>query len=607
MEAMRGPKWKARMAQENKGFMDELGAIAKEPEIDATAARFEANSNESERILTFDVTVGSSKIQVIEEGSILKWRWDGSKKLTSMVADLDMAENMVVYSKDLKGGAHHYNIYAVSKEKLLWSFDGRGQHGLSSDVAILGDRVYCLEASGPLQYKWLVSVNLETGHDRRVHYEEHDPSVSIGLIRAENKCLFLLADNAGKQALYHIGLKGGIKRLDKEATVFFPVGYGPKGGDPCYFFRKDFSSPWVARGAALKAMTLPTGISGHGLDLVNLREGVIIHRAHGERYADKGARRLMSFWGEIQENAWSHWNGADADLRLFVPGQTAVKGTFKDSLFFEKPATVYGASLKNGMAKSADGTQVRWLVVASEKKPLGLLVVGYGAYNLTTPTDTTRWRLYIEAGFAIGFAFIRGGGDHNDAWAAAGRIEGKERGIEDFEACVRALQGVTGVGADHTCIFGRSAGGYLMGLAVMRSPRGELARYVYTEAPYVDVLQTSTNEKLPLTAFEYCEFGDPAHKIADFEMMLRLSPVGATGSEGAPGVFVLCRVGLNDSQVYAYESVKWMDVLRGTINGEKKILFLTKGVGHSVHGKEVSTERAQDFLILRNKVLSVNR
>ena len=141
-----------------------------------------------------------------------------------------------------------------------------------------------------------------------------------------------------------------------------------------------------------------------------------------------------------------------------------------------------------------------------------------------------------------------------------------------------------------------------MGGTIIRNPNGELARHVYTEAPYVDVLQTSSNAKLPLTTIEYLEFGDPAHNISDFEMLLRLSPVGGTGERGAPGVFVLCRAGLSDRQVYAYESVKWMDVLRGKGGRqEKKILFLTKGFGHNVHGQQVFIERAEDFLILNGK------
>jgi len=209
----------------------------------------------------------------------------------------------------------------------------------------------------------------------------------------------------------------------------------------------------------------------------------------------------------------------------------------------------------------------------------------------------------MEQGFAIGFAFVRGGGDYNDVWAQEGRVEGKKLGVEDFEACVRGLQRATGLGPSHTCIFGRSAGGYLIGTTILRNPGGELAKYAYTEAPYVDVLQTASNMKLPLTIPEYLEFGDPAHKIFDFETLLRLSPVGGMGAKGAPGVFVLCRAGLNDRQVYAYESVKWMDALRGDRDDKDKILFLTGGVGHNVHGELEQTERAEDFLILTRKLL----
>lgn len=603
MEAMRGPRWKARAAAENKAFLEEVAAAAGPAEVAAAADRFKANSAESDTILTYEVKIGTTHIHVVNQGNTLEWGWNGSDKVYELIGDLDVTEGVVVYTRDVKAGGHHYEMSAVTREKTLWSFDGKGDHGLSSDVAILGDRVYCLEAASPLQYKWLVSIDAKTGKDRRVHYEEHEVSASLALIRGENKCLFLHADNAGQQALYHIGSKGGVKRLDKDGTVFFPIGYGSRGSEPCYFVRKTRSSPWEARGAAA-ALTLPTEFYRNGIDLVNLRKGVVVHREHGRRLVEKGGRRVMSFWGEIEENSWNRWNGEEMDLRMTVPGQTTVKGFCTGTgLAFELPATIYGGVLRHGRAKSADGSSVGWLGIWScARKPLGLLVVGYGAYGLTTPTDTTRWRPYIEQGWAVGFAFIRGGGDHNDQWAQEGRLAGKERGAEDFEACVRALQGTVGVGPKKTCIFGRSAGGYLMGLSVLRNPGGELARYVYTEAPYVDVLQTSSNVELPLTAFEYLEFGDPAHSIADFEMLLRLSPVGAT--QGAPGVFVLCRVGLNDRQVYAYESVKWMDALRlGSGSGLKKILYLTKGVGHNAHGDLVAKERAEDFLVLGNQIL----
>jgi oligopeptidase B len=244
--------------------------------------------------------------------------------------------------------------------------------------------------------------------------------------------------------------------------------------------------------------------------------------------------------------------------------------------------------------------------VATWKKdtePKGLIMIGYGAYGLATPFETTRWRPYIESGFAVAFALIRGGGDDTEVWAQKGRLQGKLQGIEDFEACIRAVQRITRVPPKATCIFGRSAGGFLVGATVVRNPAGDLFSTVYTEVPYVDVLQTAANGDLPLTKFEYNEFGDPAHKIADFEFLLRLSPVSGLGAEGAPNIFVACRVGLNDRQVFPYESVKWMDALRGLDRGQPKLLYFTDGYGHTVHGDEVYTQRAEDFLILNKKLL----
>ena len=601
MEAMRGPRWQSRMDKENTQFMEEVVESASIREIAATTHLFQAYSEQAEAVFTYDIPVGKNMIQITEEsGGVFKWKWaDSTEHRYPLAGDIDVGDSLVVYSEDVKKGGGHYTVCAVTPTKTVWTFDGRGRHGLSSDIAILGDRVYLLEAAAPLQYKWLVSVDLKTGTDRRVHYQEDDISVSLALIRGENKCLFLVADKAGREALFHIDVKGGVTRLDKDGTVFYPVGKSENSEEPCYFVRKTMSSKWEVRGTSLKRMVLPSEING--IDLVNLKSGTIVHRTHGHRHFERKGKRVFSFWGDVGGNPWLNWLNGMIELRFSIPGQTPVRAKYDKKLILEKPTSVYASIMRHGFTTSADGTAVRWLGVWNAS-PRALLVVGYGAYGLTTPTDTTRWRPYLENGFAIGFAFIRGGGDHNDAWADAGRVAGKEKGIEDFEACVRSLQRATGLGPSATFLFGRSAGGYLVGGAIVRNPNGELARHVYTEAPYVDVLQTASNAKLPLTPFEYLEFGDPAHNISDFEMLLRLSPIGGAGDKGVPGVFVLCRVGLTDRQVYAYESVKWMDVLRGKgLQKEKKILFITKGVGHSVHGEQVFIERAEDFLILNGK------
>lgn len=566
METMRGPRWKARCAAENRRF-----SKAVEDAGGADAAPFKAADAE----IIWDL----GDVKVYQRRGI-EWAWKGSSKKVR-AGDLDLVAGCLVYSEEVGGGAERYAIRAVTPEGELWSKEG--EHGFGPYVAIM-ERVYVLEATGPLQYSRLVSFNLE-GKDKRVHYEEQDPSNALRLVRGENACLFLISENAGRQTLYHVGKS--FKCLGE--GVFHPVGFAPNSDEPCYFYRE--KKGWKARGAALESFP-PFGACGIDLVLLN---GLRAYRIHGKRHLYFKNRLVKTFFGEIDANPWAIWRGRAVDI---VCGVERRKGIIDSKGCRIGPPTIH-YSYKDGMAKSKDGSGVRW-IVAHKGAPKGVIICGYGAYGTPTHIDLMRWKPFLDNGVAIGFALVRGGGDHTEEWAEAGRVQGKLRGVEDFEACIRAIQDVMNLGARRTCAFGRSAGGYLVGAAVVRNPDGGLFGSAYTEVPYVDVLRTASNPRLPLTKYEYLEFGDPAHNIADFETMLRLSPVDGLGRDGAPGVFVLCRTGINDRQVYAYESVKWMDALGG---GEDKILAINGGQGHFTVGDSLYRERADDYAILMKRIL----
>jgi len=137
----------------------------------------------------------------------------------------------------------------------------------------------------------------------------------------------------------------------------------------------------------------------------------------------------------------------------------------------------------------------------------------------------------------------------------------------------------------------------LVGATLTRNASGNLFSSLYTEVPYLDVLSTASNPKLPLTQLEYEEFGDPLHKKKDRAALLRLSPVNTIPKSGAPAIFVLCRTGLNDKEVFAYESVKWITRLR-EVEGKPKLLAISAGEGHFVSGKSSFRERAEDLALL---------
>lgn len=613
MEAMKGPRWTARVKQENAAFERELSASG--GSVAATAKIFTRVQEEHDTECSFMIEHGTVKLQItLQSGNTYRMSWAHDKKNEITIGDLDISrDGYVVYTHDISKGGEEHEVVALKQKRPIWRFNGRS-HGVASDIAILGKRVYILEAHGPLQYKWLISLDLGTGKGKRIHYDEKRESVSLSLVRGENGCLFLLCEEAGVQNLFHVKATGHVEQLSSTGVLFLPVGYARGSTQPCYFVKNRSEAVWEPKGNALKELHYSSKCLHSTIEYCILNCGLIIYRAQGERFMDACTRRstkqVAKILGEIHLHDWPIWYGQvgytkPAEFIFIIPGKTPIKVhyTVGEGLILDKAKSTYGGEVISGVAKSKDGEAVRW--VATWKKnttPKALLMIGYGAYGITTPFETTRWRPYIDHGFAIAFALIRGGGDDTEVWAQKGRLHGKLQGIEDFEACIRDVQKILRVPPKATCIFGRSAGGFLVGATIVRNPRGDLFSSVYTEVPYVDVLQTAANIELPLTKFEYNEFGDPAHKIADFEFLLHLSPVSGLEPEGAPNIFVLCRVGLNDRQVFAYESMKWMDALRGS-RGEPKLLYLTEGHGHTVHGERVYRERAEDFLILCKKLL----
>jgi hypothetical protein len=144
-----------------------------------------------------------------------------------------------------------------------------------------------------------------------------------------------------------------------------------------------------------------------------------------------------------------------------------------------------------------------------------------------------------------------------------------------------------------------------VGAIVSRYPHGQLVGAAFTEVPYVDVLRTSSNPDLPLTVGEYKEFGNPRENILNGKELLSVSPINTLHSEGAPGVFVMSHVGLLDRQVYAYESFKWIQRLRGVASWEErdsdpkgKYVTFEKKEAHQYRPQSSSRFRAMDLAIL---------
>jgi protease II len=204
----------------------------------------------------------------------------------------------------------------------------------------------------------------------------------------------------------------------------------------------------------------------------------------------------------------------------------------------------------------------------------------------------------LRRGWAIAYCFARGGGDNGDEWTEAGQRRFHIRTVEDFEAVVRDAQEVTRLGPKETVIYGRSAGGMMMGATVARNPDGQLMGACFTEVPFVDTLWTQTNYDVPLTPSGMSEYGNPIKSMVNFAAMMKMSPMYSLDADGAPGVFVVCRTGLRDLQVLASEPFKWVQRLRGVREPPAgKYLAYEPDEAH-VYQKKAIPSRATDLAIL---------
>jgi oligopeptidase B len=124
---------------------------------------------------------------------------------------------------------------------------------------------------------------------------------------------------------------------------------------------------------------------------------------------------------------------------------------------------------------------------------------------------------------------------------------------------------------------GGSAGGLLIGAVINLEPN--LYDGAVADVPFVDVVTTMLDETIPLTTFEYDEWGNP-NQPEYFEYMLSYSPYDQVAAVSYPHLLVT--TGLHDSQVQYWEPAKWVAKMRATKidNGNLLLLKTNMEAGH---------------------------
>ena len=233
-------------------------------------------------------------------------------------------------------------------------------------------------------------------------------------------------------------------------------------------------------------------------------------------------------------------------------------------------------------APSHDEVKVPVTVLHARATPIDgtapMLLYGYGSYGFAMPASFSPHILsLVDRGFVYAIAHIRGGTEGGYGWYLDGKLKKKKNTFLDFIAAAEHLIAYDYTATGHIVAQGRSAGGMLMGAVANMRP--DLFKGILGEVPFVDVINTISDESLPLTPPEWVEWGDPIRDAEAFENMLSYCPYSNIRDQAYPNV--LATGGLTDPRVTYWEPAKWTAKLRHHNTGDSKnLLWINMEAGH---------------------------
>lgn len=234
-------------------------------------------------------------------------------------------------------------------------------------------------------------------------------------------------------------------------------------------------------------------------------------------------------------------------------------------------------------ADTADGERVPVTLLYRKTTPIDgtapALLYGYGSYGMSMPAGFSVSNLsLVDRGLVYAIAHVRGGMEKGYAWYRNGRRENKANTFTDFIAAAEKLI-ADGYAAPHRIVAeGGSAGGMLMG--AISNMRPDLWAGILALVPFVDVLNTMSDDTLPLTPPEWPEWGNPIESEEDFRRIAAYAPYEQVAAKAYPPTFVLA--GLTDPRVTYWEPAKWVAKLRTTKTDANPLYLKTHmDAGHS--------------------------
>ncbi|ENN6467030.1 TPA: S9 family peptidase [Vibrio vulnificus] len=239
-----------------------------------------------------------------------------------------------------------------------------------------------------------------------------------------------------------------------------------------------------------------------------------------------------------------------------------------------------------------------------------VILYGYGAYGFTMkPYFMPQTISLLDQGAIYAVAHVRGGGYFGASWHDAGKGINKSNAIADFVAAAQTLRHVrlNGEGAEPVqrdiYLMGSSAGGTLVAAAINQKP--ELFSGAVIKVPFVDVLNSMSDSRLPLTEQQYGEWGNPElpaqrKAMQDYDPYLNL--------QSATYPPMLVQIGWHDQRVPYWEGAKYLTKLAALSTGTGPYLLQTDfDSGHAMDRRKGLAQQAKEYAFLLSLIKTSNK
>jgi prolyl oligopeptidase len=286
------------------------------------------------------------------------------------------------------------------------------------------------------------------------------------------------------------------------------------------------------------------------------------------------------------------WTRARQIFSVAADGTTANTG-LQPAGPLDAPANVTATEV---MVKSHDGAMVPMSIIHRTGTRLDganpTILYGYASYGITEEPFFSPSRLaWMDAGGVFAVANPRGSAVFGKDWHLAGKQTTKPNTWKDFIACAEYLVGEKWTRPSRLAIWGGSAGGILVGMAMCERP--DLFAAVMPAVGCMDMVRAETT---PNGIPNIPEFGSRKTEPG-FRALLAMSAYHQI-KDGVKYPAVLFTHGVNDPRVEVWNTTKAAARLMATSTSGKPVLVrLDYEAGHGIGDTkaQVLDERADTF------------